>query len=284
MHPAPEKLEPVDVQKPEKGDTEFVSVTTVIGCLDKPGLMYWAAEQAAIRACDVAGSLAQRIEEEGTEAVVLWLRNSFRDRKPKDKRTATELGTAVHGACEEYALTGIRPEVDDEVRPFLDQFDRWLQVWQPKYHAVETTVYNETYGYAGTLDAIVEIDEQTLLTDYKTSAKSVDNYGQPTHPYPEVALQLSAYRHAEVAAVWRPRRYEKFRRRYYLLGEDERSVAVPMPEVDGGVAIHISPEHCTAYPVRCDEAVFEAFLFVAEAFRWANDLSKTVIGPPLVRS
>jgi hypothetical protein len=69
-----------------------------------------------------------------------------------------------------------------------------------------------------------------------------------------------------------------------LLGEDERSVAVPMPEVDGGVAIHISPEHCTAYPVRCDEAVFEAFLFVAEAFRWANDLSKTVIGPPLVRS
>ncbi len=276
-----EKLEPVDVTKPAAGDQEFYSVTTVIGCLDKPALQYWSAEQTAIAAVSVAGSLSQRIEEEGEEQVTKWLRDA-RFRRPKDQRSAAELGTEVHAACEEYALTGIRPETDDEVRPFLDRFDEWLQLWQPKYHAVETTVYSPKYGYAGTLDAIVEIDGQMLLTDYKTSKKSVDGYGKPTKPYPEVALQLAAYRYAELAAVWRPRRYEKYRRRYYLLGPEEQAMAVPMPGVDGGMAIHISPEHCTAYPVRCDPTVYDAFLYCVEAFRWTADLSKTVIGKPLV--
>ncbi|WP_298330418.1 PD-(D/E)XK nuclease family protein [Haloactinopolyspora sp.] len=273
--------EPVDVEKPEALDVRHYSVTTIIGALDKPALQYWAAEQAALAAVQVAGSLQARIEEEGEEAVVKWLRDA-RFRRPKGVRSSAELGTEVHAACEEYALTGQRPEVDDEVRPFLDRFDEWLQQAQPVYEAVETTVYNETFGYAGTLDAIASVGGQRVIVDYKTSRKSVDGRGKPSGPYPEVALQLAAYRHAELAAVWRPRRYEQFRRRYYLLGDDERSMAVPVPEVDGGIAIHITPEHCTAYPVRCDGQVFDAFLFALEAFRWQSGLSKKVIGEPLV--
>jgi len=276
------KLEPLDVANPGTDDQQFTSVTTIIGALDKPALVYWSAEMAAKAAVQVAGTLAARVAEEGPEAVIKWLRDA-QFRRPKGQRSAAELGTAVHGACEEYALTGQRPEVDDEVRPFLDRFDAWLQLWQPSYEAVETTVYSRTYGYAGTLDAIAVIDGQRLLVDYKSSKKSKDNQGKDTTPYPEVGLQLAAYRHAELAATWRPRRYEKFRRRYYLLGADEREMSLPVPEVDGAVAIHLTPEHCDAYPVRCDQAVFEAFLFCLEAFRWQSELSKTVIGAPLVR-
>ncbi len=282
MPDAPPRLEPVDVPKPIDGDQEFVSVTTIIGTLDKGSLVYWSANEAAKAAVRIAGSIQARIAEDGPATVADWIAGA-RFRRPEGERTAADLGTAVHAACEEYALTGVRPVVDDEVRPFLDRFDTWLQIWQPKYRAVETTVYSETFGYAGTLDAIFEIDGRLVMVDYKTSKKSFDKKGKPTKPYPEVALQLAAYRYADLAAVWRPRRYEKFRRRYYLLGEDERSMAVPMPPVTGAVSIHITPEHCDAYPVRCDEAVFDAFCYVIEAFRWANGLSKGVIGAPLVK-
>jgi hypothetical protein len=268
--------------KPEKADQRFYSVTTVIGALDKPALLYWAAEQAASLAVSVAGSLPLRINEEGEESVIKWLRDA-RFRPPKGQRSAAALGTAVHDACEQYALTGIKPEVDDEVQAFLDRFDEWAQVWQPKYEAAEAAVYSTTYGYAGTLDAIATIDGQRVLLDYKSSRRSVGSDGKPSHPYPEVALQLAAYRYADFMATWRARRFEQFRRRYYLLNTDEAALGAPMPEVDGAVVIHITPEHCDAYPVRCDAPVFDAFCYTIEIFRWTNGLSKSVLGEPLER-
>jgi len=272
---------PVDVEKPADDDVRMWSVTTIIGALDKPALLYWAAEQTAEAACAVAKSLPSRIEEEGHEAVVKWLRDA-RFRKPKNVRSATELGTAVHDAVERYAITGERPEVDDEVRPFLDRFTEWAQKAQPAYHAAELTVYSPQYGYAGTLDAIATIQGQRVLLDYKSSRKSVDAQGKPTGPYSTVALQIASYRYAEFAAVWRPRRYTSWKRRYYLLGPDEREMAVPVPEVDGGVVLHLTPEHADCYPVKCDESVWTAFLYVLEAARWKFETSKSVIGDPLV--
>jgi hypothetical protein len=280
-----ELLTPVDVTAPLPDDERLWSVTTIINALDRPALLYWAAEQAAEAAIAVARSLPARVDEEGREAVVKWLRDA-RFRRPKGLRSATELGTVVHDACELYALTGRAPEVDDEVRPYLQQFDRWCQKFQPSYEAVEMTVFSPTYGYAGTLDAIMRIGSVDgrvrVIGDYKSSRKSYDDKGNPSGPYSEVALQLGAYRGAELAAVWRPRRVEQMRRRYYLLSPEERQLAVPMPEVEGGVVIHITPEHCIAYPVRCDRPVHEAFLYVVEAARWLFEMSKHVIGEPLV--
>ena len=272
-----------DEAKPQTGDDRFFSVTTLIGALDKPALLYWAAEQTAIAACQVARSLPDRIDEEGEDAVIKWLRDA-RFRRPKGERSAAELGSAVHDAIETYALTGTRPVVDDEVLPFLDQFDEWAQVWQPKYLAAEAAIYNRTYGYAGTLDAIVEIDGQTVIVDYKSTRKSVDSRGKVSTPYPEVALQLAAYRNAELLATFRARRFEQFRRRYYLLSDVEADDCEPMPAVDGAVVIHITPDHCHAFPVMTNEPVFDSFLYAVECCRWQQDLSKRVIGAPLERS
>lgn len=272
---------PLEGATPEPDDLRAWSATTIIGCLDKPALLYWSAEQTAKAAVGSARSLPARIDEEGADAVVKWLRDA-RFRRTPGERSAADLGTAVHEACEQFALTGTRPDVDDDVAPFLDQFDEWCQAFQPSYQAVETTVYNPSRGYAGTCDAFLTIDGVRFIADYKSSKKSFDNRGNPTSPYPEVALQLAAYRHAEMAAIWRPRRMEKFRRRYYLLSEAEREMAVPVPEVDTGLVIHITPDHCDAYPVDCGPDIYRAFLFVLEAARWQFDLSKKVIGVPLV--
>jgi len=77
---------------------------------------------------------------------------------------------------------------------------------------------------------------------------------------------------------------EKFRRRYYLLSETERAAAEPVPEVDGGLVIQITPESCEAYPMRCDEEVHRAFLYVTEAFRWVEQTSKTAMAPAIEES
>ena len=270
------------VPKASDQDTQYYSVTTIIKALGTSGdaLLYWSAEQAAQCAIDIAKSLPSRIDEEGVDNVRKYLRDAFR-RGRKGERTAAELGTAVHSACESYALNGTRPEVDDEVLPFVLQFEKWCQKFQPKYEAAEMQVYSDTYGYAGTCDAVLEIDGAKFIVDYKTSRKSVDSQGKETKPYPEVGLQLSAYRYADFAATWKARRIEKFSRRYYLCSDDERVLGVPIPTVDTGLAIHITPEHCNAYIIRCDDEVYRRFLFTIEAFKYTNEVSKTIIGNKL---
>ena len=277
---------------PQADDLTLWSVTTILNTLDKPALMYWAAEQAALAAVHSEatwkGMLAD--DEPGcphtdakTCAAVKWLRDA-RFRKPKGILSATELGELVHLACEQYALTGTRPiDVHHEVVAYLDRFDEWLDRFGPSYQATEVSVFHPELGYAGTLDAFLTIDGVRYIADYKSTRSAEDAQGNPTKPYPEqVALQLAAYRHAKYAAGWRPRRTEKFRRRYSLLGPDEQALAVPVPDVDTGLVIHLTPDACEAFPIVCDEGVFESYLAVQDAARWVNQASKSVMGSPLV--
>jgi hypothetical protein len=275
---------------PAENDLQLWSVTTILGALDKPALLYWSAEQAALAAIHSEatwrGMLADddpdcRHDDASSCAAVKWLRDA-RMRRPKGIRSATQLGSDVHAACEAYTLTGSRPDVDAEVAAFLDRFDGWLQRFSPAYQATEVAVYHPELGYAGTADGFLTIDGTRFIFDIKSSRKHLDGQGQPTRPYPEqVALQLAAYRHARYAAVWRPRRIEKFRRRYYLLGPDEQALAQPVPEVDTGLVIHLTPKACEAYPMACGPDVFEAYLAVQDSARWLFQDHRAVMGHPL---
>lgn len=299
----------IDDAKPEEQDLRLWSVTTIIGVLDAPGLKFWAAEEAAVAAVRQQATWRGMIEdcpESCTHtsarecAAVKWLRDAM-NRRPKDRLSSRDLGTVVHALCEDYALTGIRPDqdrVEHEIRAageasvnvdleapvanaMLDRFDGWLQRFTPSYQATEVVVYNTQYGYAGTCDAFLTIDGVRFIADYKTTREPRDGKDKPKTPYPEVALQLAAYRYAQDAAVWRPRRTEIRWRRYYLLSEAERALAVPPPEVDAGLCIHITPEACEGYPVECGPNVFDAFLYIQEAARWHLQDSKKAIGKPL---
>lgn len=292
----------LDVDKPDEDDITLWSVTTIIGALDKPALLYWAAEQSASAAVDNVATWQAMLEDRGRGETVKWLRDA-RFRQPKTALGSASLGTVTHAVCEHYALSGTKPDrefvehlivaeggpqVDvgaeaNVVGTMLNQFDGWLHRFQPSYQATEVCVYSPTYGYAGQSDAFLTIDGVRFIADYKTSREPRDSRGNLKTPYPEqVGLQLAAYRQAEFAAVWRPRRQERFRRRYYLLGPAERELAVPVPAVDTGLVIQISPESCESYPIRCDQPVHTAFLYVLEAFRWMQETSKTVLGDALV--
>lgn len=278
LSPEPELVRPAD------DDRRLWSVTTLIGALDKPALVPWAALRTAEAAVDDRDVWMSRLEREGRASAIDYLKNS-RFRGGRGERSATELGTAVHKACEHAAIYGsFRPEdtADKELAPFLRQFRSFLREFQPKYTAAEVTVFSPTYGYAGTCDAFMEIEGVRYIVDLKTSREGLDSRGDLKRPYPEVALQLAAYRHAEMAAVWRARAHEQWKRRYYLLSEAERAMAVPVPEVDHGLALFICPDRYALHPVRCDEPIFDAFLATVDAARFVFETSKDVVGNPLI--
>lgn len=275
--------EPMVVQ-PDEHDLRMWSVTTLIGCLDKPALVPWSAIKTAEAAVDDLVRWQSRLEHEGRQSAIDYLKGA-RFRGKRGERSATDLGKAVHEACEHAAINGrFRPEDtgDQELVPFLRQFRQFLTDFQPEYIAAEVTVFHPKFGYAGTADGFFIIDGIRYIFDIKTSRESNDSRGNPKGPYPEVALQLAAYRYAELAAVWRARAHEQYKRRYYLLSDTERAMAVPVPEVDHGLVVYLTPERYALHPVRCDEQIFDSFLAVIDAARFVLDTGKSVVGNPLI--
>ena len=297
-------LETIDVAEAGENDEHFFSVTSILKALSSPALEYWAIRMCAQEAIDKQSTWQAMLDDSGRAETVKWLCGA-RWRRPKLELGADQLGTVVHKICETYALTGERPtreycgdlvaahaaptvNIDQEINTaglMLNQFDQWCDRFQPDYIAAEMPVFNERFGYAGSLDAIFRIGGMDLLTDYKTRREPLTAKGEAQRPYGETCLQLAAYRHCELASVVRARRVEKFRRRYYLLSPTEREQAEPMPKVHGALCLIITPQSCEAWPMKADDEVFNFFLYCFESWRWLEDVSKRAVGEhPLIET
>lgn len=284
--------------KREPEDLVMWSVTTILGVLDKPALVPWAVGVTAERTVTQFDKVKRIIETLGEEEAITYIKGLRW--QLGGLLSDSDLGTVAHGLFDEYALTGERPEVvpelhtdfaakrtllhDDDMfalNRMLDQFDRFLQDYQPDYLATEVVVYHPEQGYAGQADAFLALGGVPLIGDYKTSRKTYDGKGNIRTPYPEVGLQLAAYRHATYAAVRRARRYKSSGRRYYLLSPEERAAALPVPAVEGGVVIRITPDHLGVYPARCGPEQYRKFQFCQEVARWSFNEAKHIVGNPM---
>src|SRR5262249_38312583 len=135
----------------------------------------------------------------------------------------------------------------------------------------EASVYNPSENYAGTLDGIVELNGQRLLYDIKTTAHgphAVSRDGKPKRrpPFPEVALQMTAYAHATHVGIVPPTRQESASRRKYEF--DPSATYKTLPEIDGALCIVVSPEDCFAKVVEIGEQQWATFKRVREIARW----------------
>jgi|TARA_Y100000034_G_scaffold105517_1_gene132919 hypothetical protein len=279
-----ERRAPVEDAEAATDDLKLWSVTTILKAIgSNDALIGWAANQTATAAIDDHETWQSRLEHEGRESAIKYLAGA-RYRRPDDELGATDLGTQFHTAAETLVLDGERPtDLHPQVAPLVAQFEHWLDQFSPTIEAAELTIYHPAWGYAGTLDAIIELDGSRYVVDYKTSAVDLDSRGNPKRPWPTVALQLAAYRYARFAAAWRPRRFSKWSRRYYLLNETEKGTAQPIPEVDGGLCIYVTPERCEAFAVRCGEQEMQFFGHALQIARWEFQASKTAISKvPLV--
>lgn len=179
-----------------KTGNKLPSVTTITSMLDKPALVYWAANCA----CDyIINELEQfcvpsdstkeenhLIELEMLFPIIESARKNFR----KVSAKAMDIGSAVHVAIERYLKTGQEPEApSDEVLSAFLAFLEWLDTWE-SYETVKTehTVYADRY--AGTTDWFVMLNGKKYTVDFKTYNE--ESKSQP--PYNEAKYQVAGYR------------------------------------------------------------------------------------------
>jgi hypothetical protein len=224
-------------------------VTTVIGKLDKPALVAWAARMSAGYAVDHWDEL--------THLPIMDRAKKIEDARWDKNRAAVVKGNRIHGLGERLAA-GEKVDAPAEVLGQVEAYARFLDTWQLESIHTEASVAHTQYHYAGTLDAIMNSPKLgMILLDIKTGSGV----------WAEVALQLAAYRYAdllqtEIAAVG-PRGGKKA----------PELVEGPVPEVDGCYVAHVLADTVELLPIRAGEDEFATFLYLREVYAWHEEAS-----------
>jgi len=146
------------------------SVTTILSkVLRKPGLEYWKC-QVSVKAA--LHDPSRTVEECIAETY-----------KVRDK--AANEGLDVHKLIErgEYEVDKLPPQA----KSYIEAYEAWCADMPHKRLGAEQTVYSREHKFAGTMDKLIQLDDgKVVLVDIKTS----------NNLYPEMGLQLSAYKHA----------------------------------------------------------------------------------------
>lgn len=207
------------------------SVTNVIDVMNKPYLQTWYAKMAAQEAVEVSKSHPGLMAQRPWKAVD-YLKNAATRHTEK----AASLGDTVHNIVEALSL-GDNPAVPDEVAGYVDGWHQFVADFSPKFIRAEATCFGFVeghageLGYAGTTDFIASINGLTVIGDYKT--------GRSIHT--EAALQLSALAHSR------------------FIADEQHAELSAMPDIDGGVVLHLTANGYVLYPVDIFGEPWETF-------------------------
>lgn len=220
-------------------------VTTLIkDGVPKPALVSWAAKSVAEHVADNLPAVIG-MRDMGREQIV----NALKGVPWSNARAAAAKGTEVHALAEKL-IRGEEVDVPDHLTGHVEGYVKFLDQYRVEPILVEAVVGNRRWSYCGSLDMVALIGGTVCIADIKTSASGV---------YGETALQLAAYRHAEV----------------YLDGRDEKPMADL--EIERGYAIWCRSDGTDLIPVECGPEQFKIFTHVAYVARKAA-LLKDFIG------
>lgn len=241
-------------------DVKYPGVTSVVGMLPKPFLAFWQAKMVAELAVDSIEFIEQMAARDRDGAVTYLKGAANRYTKARSK-----VGSDAHDLFERMIRGQAIGRIHPDLIPYQRHFAMFLDAVQPELVRAEDVAWSDTHRYAGSFDAVLRLrlDENgrpdlqgepaLVMTDWKTSKAT----------YPDVALQMSAYAHAD-----------------FMI--DPAGNRTPMPEFDGACVLHITNETWAFKPVRIDEAdVFAHFLSLRRTFDWVDRVSKTVLGDPI---
>jgi len=240
----------------QRTQERFASVTSIISTLDKPALRYWVGKQVAQYAVDER-NLWLPVAEKDPKAAFDMIKGS----PWRKQESSANLGSAVHAAVE-ARIIGTNVDIDslpDDVKPYVQSFLHFEEVFQPQWEMSVATVFSYKYGYAGTVDAIAVLNRPDLnlvgryMLDWKTGAPG---------PWPDAALQLAAYRHADVVVL-------------------PNGTETELPETNGALVVKVRPRSYEVYEADSGESTFKFFRHIQMAFKWVNEASKTVLGSPI---
>lgn len=134
-----------------------------------------------------------------SKELAIWMAKKGWDEAELIKQEAGSKGSRVHKAIEVLSLggevkhndsftdgDGDYRELSVEEYEAVISFKQWVDEVKPKFIKSEQVVFNDEYNYAGTLDAIIELEGKTYILDYKTSANI----------YLSHEVQISSYLHS----------------------------------------------------------------------------------------
>jgi hypothetical protein len=173
-----------------------------------------------------------------------------------ERDAAALRGTAVHRFAEQLAR-GDDVEVPDESVGMVDAYLEFIRTYRVAEVATEAVIVNYTHRYCGTLDLLATIggDVDALwLIDWKTGQSGI---------WPEVALQLAAYAHAEAMVV--------------------AGVESPMPKIAHAAAVWLRADGFDVYPIDISEATFRTFLYAQQVAEFTNAERATYVRDALPR-
>jgi hypothetical protein len=149
----------------------YLSVTEILKVIDKPALRYWYGKMVYLE-------MAKDPTLSEKEALAAPYKKS---------KEAITRGQAVHSIVEAWKNIDILLE-DNDYKGYAQAFRSWLVDNHITVLENERTVVSDKYNYAGTLDLLVQKNGRKvpLIVDVKTGKDL----------YPEVHLQLSAYKQA----------------------------------------------------------------------------------------
>lgn len=248
------------------------SVTNIVGVKSKPAIPGWAAKLAGERAIKHEDRWHAIQQEEGDEAARKWISAASRE----EMNYKAAMGSAIHLAAEvldtEVTDSGFSGPLIERLDGVLakhggasgDNLNRvWLHVIQYRefirecgvqFVERERTVFNPDDGWAGTLDAIVNVpDDKGALRRYVMDIKTGGVYADSN------ALQLSAYRHAT----------------YVVDGNASKPFS---HQIHGGFVLQLKPKSYKVYFMRCDDAVYRRFLAARDLWLWSTDEHKGACG------
>ncbi len=277
----------------------YVSVTTALTVVAKPALVFWSGNLAARRAMenlpkligaarrDDCGRARARVEPLGCKECAACIEHWVAIFHVGEKERRAREGSAAHDILEHWILTGewvYKPREDwgewaptfDEILPYMTSLRECIDadgLTRESVRVAECTVWNHTFRYAGTLDAVVVIrpvtkaaaefcarinlsigqpldQPVTVLVDLKSRE------GEGAGIYVDQPLQLAGYRWAETMTP-------KF-------GAPE--MEAQMIQTDGAAILQVRPDGYTFRPVVTDGNTFKAFRAVLDLHRWHSTL------------
>ena len=217
------------------------SVTTIIGMTPKEFLQYWAANKVAEAAIQ-KGTVTQNDYR--------WLKSA----PNRDRDKAAQIGSNVHDTLDRLVNLddGEEIEIPPEEVPFVDGFYQFRDRFNPEFIRTEETVLGEIdgHGYAGSFDALIKMNDENWLIDFKTTRSGV---------HAEVALQLAAYAHAQ--KIIHPD------------GTDE-----PMLPVDKFGVLWLRPDQWKFVEINVSEELLDTFSGLLKTWHYENFWKKKAIG------
>jgi PD-(D/E)XK nuclease superfamily protein len=229
------------------------SVTAILGAVNKPALIPWAAKQEREMVYSAVRSLINDVEvKRGNFMLSLEYAVGREKAHSKELSKAATIGSEAHSRIEWHLrnelkqATGPEPQINDKALWAFMAWEDWRKAANLSVSLVEEVVWSKRYGYAGTLDFAGQIDHESerlhVVADNKTGARV----------YKEAHLQIAAYGHALVEM------------QHADVMPAGCIVRLPKTEEDPAFeVVVISPEDMTAN--------HKVFLNVLELWRWMDE-------------